>query len=223
MAVYKPAGISVHRGDLSTETHVVMTILRDQLGRYVWPLHRLDRPTAGVLLFALSSEAASVANHLIRERLFHKSYLALARGWMEDEGEVDHPLSEVRGELKKAALTRYQTLARIELPIGLGEFDQVRYSLVRVFPFTGRYHQIRKHLRHLSHPLVGDTVHGDGRHNRLFRENFGWHRLGLLAESLRFVHPLEGREVEITAEPDLEWRALLTNLGLDYDALVCKR
>lgn len=214
VAIYKPADMSVHRGDLSGERDVAMTLLRNQLGQHVWPLHRLDRPTAGVLLFATSSENAEALNAQFRERQVHKTYLALVRGWTQEASVIDYALAAEKGATAKQAISHYRRLAKIELPIPMGKFPTSRYALVRVTPETGRYHQIRKHFHHISHHLIGDTVHGDGKHNRLFRQHFHWHRLCLLAESLQFTQPRTGKLVALQTRGDGEWQGLLNQLGV---------
>lgn len=211
-AIYKPAALSVHAGDLSGDRRVAMRLLRNQLGRRVYPLHRLDRPTAGVLLFALDPESAHLGSTLFSQRQIHKSYLAVVRGYCPSSGLIDHALAATPDAPAKAARTAYQRLAALELPFLVGRYASARYSLVRAFPETGRYHQIRKHFHHISHHLIGDTVHGDGRHNRLFRERFDWQRLCLLAESLAFVHPVTGVEVKIATQGDAHWRSWLMSL-----------
>lgn len=216
-AVYKPAELSVHAGDLHRDHRLAMRLVRNQLGRRVFPVHRLDRPTAGVLIFALDSESAARLAQLFRERLVAKTYLALTRGHCPTQGLIDHPLAPSREAAPRPARTRFQRLATLELPIAVGRYASARYALVRAFPETGRYHQIRKHFHHISHHLIGDTVYGDGRHNRLFREHFGWHRLCLLAESLSFRHPFLDAQVDISTPGDLAWRTLLAALPWHYD------
>lgn len=216
-AVYKPAELSVHAGDLHRDHKVAMRLLRNQLGRRVYPVHRLDRPTAGVLIFALSSESAGRLSALFRERQVEKTYLAIARGHCPLTGLIDHDLAPSREAAPRPARTQFQRLATVELPIAVGPYPCARYSLVRVCPEAGRYHQIRKHFHHISHHLVGDTVYGDGRHNRLFRAHFGWHRLCLLAESLSFQHPYSQATVNITTPGDAAWCALIAALPWRYD------
>ncbi len=217
VAVYKPAELSVHAGDLHRDRRLAMRLVRNQLGRRVYPVHRLDRPTAGVLIFALDPDSAARLALLFRERQVTKSYLALTRGFCPSAGVIDHPLAPAREKAPRPALTRFHRLATLELPIPVGRYPCARYALVRAYPETGRYHQIRKHFHHISHHLVGDTVYGDGRHNRLFREHFDWHRLGLLAESLCFRHPYHDTQVQIATSGDPAWRALIASLPWRYE------
>ncbi len=185
--VLKPSGISVHRG-WDRERVVVMTLLRDLLGRYVYPVHRLDRSTSGALLFALSSAAARALQQQFESQRIHKTYIALTRGITEEHGTIDHSLAKEKDAPRRAATTDYRRLGRFE-----------RYSLIEAKPRTGRLHQIRRHFKHISHPLIGDVRYGKGEHNRIFRERFGLHRLALHAITLRFFHPRTGLEMHIHA------------------------
>jgi tRNA pseudouridine65 synthase len=202
VAVDKPAGLLVHRTRLSDEQDALLQRLRRRLGRRVYAVHRLDRPTSGVLLFALTRAAA---RHLSREfeaRRAVKRYLAVVRGWPDAEGRIDYPLADEEASapalrLPRAAVTDYQRLETVELPVAVGRYPTSRYALVRVTPHTGRRHQIRRHLAHIRHPLIGDTTHGEGRHNRLFRASYGLHRLLLHAHELEIGHPGGGTLTQI--------------------------
>ncbi|MCW9087979.1 MAG: pseudouridine synthase [Gammaproteobacteria bacterium] len=200
IAVDKPAGLQVHRSWISEESEqFLLQRLRDQIGQRVYTIHRLDRPTSGVILFGLSSEAARAMCGLFENRRVKKSYLAVARGYCDAVGHIDYPLREEPDKPLQQAITDYRTLATAELPIPVGRYSTARYSLVEIKPLTGRSRQIRKHFHHIFHPLIGDTSHGEGRHNRLYRERFGVHRLLLHAWKLAFRHPLSGEEMEIIA------------------------
>lgn len=200
IAVDKPAGLQVHRSWISEETEVfLLQRLRDQIGQRVYTIHRLDRPTSGVILFALSSEAARKMCEVFEQREVEKGYLAIVRGYADDEGHIDYPLREEPHKPAQQAVTDYRTLARVELPIPVGRYNTARYSLVEVMPLTGRSRQIRKHFHHIYHPLIGDTSHGEGRHNRLFREHFQVERLLLHAHRLALRHPGSGEAMTIQA------------------------
>lgn len=216
VAVHKPAGMPVHRTGLSPVREVVLQRLRDQLHRRVYPVHRLDHATSGVLLLALSAEAARRFGELVGDGAVSKLYWAVVRGFTATAGEIDHPLVDLDSGVRRPALTRYRSLARVELPLPVGRYATARYSLVETQPVTGRQHQIRRHLKHISHPVIGDTTYGKGEHNRVFRELAGLQRLWLLARRLRFVHPFEGTPVDVEAEPEEEWRALLGRFGWDW-------
>ena len=198
-AVDKPCGVLVHKSSRGTDQVFVMQQLRDQLGQRVWPLHRLDRATSGVLLFALDAETASLAGRMIMARLLKKRYLAVVRGHVDAEGVIDHPLATDAQRPSRPATTRYRRLATMELPIPIGRYPVARYSLVEVCPLTGRTHQIRRHFKHLFHPLVGDTTYGEGRHNRLFRQHFACHRLLLHAVQVELDHPHLARPLDLRA------------------------
>lgn len=224
IAVNKPAGMLVHRSWLDKyETQFVMQTLRDQIGQHVFPLHRLDRPTSGVLIFALSSEVASQVMPMFADHKMQKTYHAVVRGWIEDAAVLDYPLKEEQDKIAdkfatkepeaKAAITAYRPLAKVEVPFSTGRFPTSRYCLMEMQPETGRKHQLRRHMHHLSHPIIGDTTHGDGKHNRLFREHYDAKRLLLHASELSFVHPFSGDNITIKAGFDETWQRLFDEFG----------
>ncbi|MCG7498382.1 tRNA pseudouridine(65) synthase TruC [Vibrio sp. Of7-15] len=224
IAVNKPAGMLVHRSWLDKhETQFVMQTLRDQIGQHVFPLHRLDRPTSGVLFFALSSEIASQVMPLFASREMKKTYHAVVRGWITEGATLDYALKEELDKIAdknatkepeaKEAITEYRPLAQIEVPYSTGRFPTSRYCLMEMKPHTGRKHQLRRHMHHLSHPIIGDTSHGDGRHNRLFREHYDCHRLMLHASELAFTHPITNENVIIKAGFDAVWLKLIEEFG----------
>jgi tRNA pseudouridine65 synthase len=220
IAVDKPAGLQVHRSWISEEREAfLLQRLRDQIGQRVYTIHRLDRPTSGVILFALSSEAARAMCGVFENREVEKGYLAIVRGYTDDEGRIDYPLQEEPHKPAQQAVTDYRTLARVELPIPVGRYNTARYSLVEVMPLTGRSRQIRKHFHHIFHPLIGDTSHGEGRHNRLFREHFQVERLLLHAHRLAFRHPLSGEAITIQAPLPEEFARLFGEFGWSSLAL----
>jgi len=202
VAVDKPAGMVVHRTRIAEGAEPLLQMLRDQIGRRVYPVHRLDRPTSGVILFALSPESARGVCAGFESRVVDKRYWAVVRGYTDEEGIIDYPLAEEKGKPRQEALTRYSRLATVELPLPVGPHPTARYSLVEARPETGRMHQIRKHLRHIAHPIIGDTTYCEGRQNRLFRHHLDLHRLMLFARELRFEHPYSGEEVRIRAGLD---------------------
>lgn len=222
VAVNKPAGMLVHRSWLDKhETQFVMQTLRDQIGQHVFPLHRLDRPTSGVLIFALSSEIASVMMPMFANHDMQKTYHAIVRGWILEEATLDYALKEELDKIAdkfaqqdkpaQEAITHYRPLAHVEVPFSTGRFPTSRYCLMEMQPKTGRKHQLRRHMHHLSHPIIGDTTHGDGKHNRLFRDEYSAHRLLLHATKLNFFHPFLERDIEITASFDEVWRDLFSS------------
>lgn len=224
VAVNKPAGMLVHRSWLDkNETQFVMQTLRDQIGQHVFPLHRLDRPTSGVLVFALSSEVASEMMPMFAQHEMKKTYHAIVRGWIEVGDILDYPLKEELDKIAdkyaskeqeaKEAITEYQPLHYVEVPHSTGRFPTTRYCLVEMNPKTGRKHQLRRHMAHLRHPIVGDTSHGDGKHNRLFREHYDSYRLLLHASRLEFVHPYTGKQLVLEAAIDEVWQRILSEFN----------
>jgi len=221
VAINKPAGLLVHRSDIDRhETRFAIQILRDQIGQHVFPVHRLDKPTAGVLLFALDRETARRTSELFAARKTVKTYHAIVRGFTEPAGHIDYALKEQAdgrsgsmANLDKpaqTAVTDYRRLATIELPHAVGRYATARYSLLLIRPQTGRKHQIRRHLKHIFHPIVGDTSHGDGKHNSFFREQFNCHRLLLAATALELNHPHSGEALSISAPLDEGFATLLS-------------
>ncbi len=212
IAIHKPANILVHRSWLaSRDRRFVLQELRDQIGQRVYPVHRLDRATSGVLIFALTPAAGQRLSARFEAGEVAKDYLAVVRGWADTAGVIDHPVRDRdQGGAPREAVSRYRRLARIELPFAVDRYPSSRYSLVAVQPQTGRRHQIRQHFKHLSHPLLGDTTYGNGRHNRFFREHFAIHRLLLLARQLAFEHPDSGERIVIGAAPEPDWSRLLS-------------
>lgn len=218
IAVDKPSGLQVHRSWISEEDErFLMQTLRDQIGQRVYIIHRLDRPTSGVILLALSSKAARDMCAVFERREVEKTYLAITRGYCDSEGHIDYPLREEPDKPLQDAVTDYRTLATVELPIPVGRYNTARYSLVEVTPLTGRSRQIRKHFHHIFHPLIGDTSHGEGRHNRLFRERFDVHRLLLHAWKLTFRHPYNGEQMTITAPLPEEFERVMGEFGWVLD------
>jgi len=213
VAINKPSGLLVHKSPIDKhETVFALQLVRDQIGQYVYPVHRLDKPTSGVLLFALDGETAKVMSALFRANEVHKTYLAVVRGYTEEKGSIDYPLKQMldtraqkeQGITKEAqeAQTDFKCLATVELPYAVSRYPAARYSLITLFPKTGRKHQLRRHMKHIFHPIVGDTKHGRGEHNQLFREKFDCHRLLLHADSMTFKHPVSGEKLVIEAGMD---------------------
>ncbi len=214
VAIHKPSGLLVHRSPISQDRVFVLQTLRDQLGQRVYPVHRLDRATSGVLLFGLDSVSARAMAAQFESHKVSKSYRGLARGWVDKNGLIDHALQDEEGTRGlQPAQTRYRRLQQVELPHAVDRYPSARYSLVEIEPLTGRRQQIRKHFKHISHHLIGDTTHGNGRHNRFFRDHFGIHRLMLTAQRLDFDHPVSGERLELEALPEPEWLRLFSAFG----------
>jgi tRNA pseudouridine65 synthase len=194
-------------------------VLRDQLGRRVYPVHRLDKGTSGALAFALDRDTATVLAEQFASQRVRKTYLAIVRGWPPAQGLIDHPLDAVQDGYAPAAVTEpkrcrttYCTVATVELAVRVDRYPTSRYALVELQPDTGRRHQLRRHLAHVSHPIIGDSTYGKGRHNRLFAERFGVKRLLLACTGLEFRHPATGHVVAVRAEPGAEFAALQRQL-----------
>ncbi len=220
-AVHKPPGIHVHRTELSPrETTCVMFLLRDQLGRQVYPLHRLDRPTSGLLLFAFSSETAACVRAAFAQHQVHKEYIAVTRGWVDETVAVDYPLKpnikgypRKRNPEPKPATTRFYCLDRTELDYPSNGFPTSRYSLVKAVPQTGRLHQIRRHAKHINHQLIGDSRYGDGHHNRFFRDHFQCQRMLLASVAMEIPHPIEQTPIRLTCPLAQDMANMINTLG----------
>ena len=239
VAVHKPAGLLVHRSPIaSRDERFALQLVRDRLGRHVYPVHRLDRGTSGVLLMALGPEAARAAVARFEAGEVRKHYLAFVRGWPAGEGLIDHPLRRIeedrprtdRGVSEEAqpARTQFRRLDRFEWPVQALESPlpaglvspghaSLRYALLALQPHTGRQHQLRRHLKHIAHPIVGDATYGKGVHNRWWAGRLGLQRLWLHAQALELPHPLSGAalrlESPLAAEFNRDWQGLLELLG----------
>ena len=230
VAINKPSGLLVHRSEIDKrETLFALQITRDQIGQRVYPIHRLDRPTSGVLLFALNSEVAKRLSEQLIDKTIHKKYLAVLRGYCKQTGKIDHPLKEILDKFAdkdaqqdkpaQDAVSYVTPVDTSEMPFPSGRYPQSRYSLVELSPETGRKHQLRRHMAHIRHPIIGDTNHGDGKQNAAAKEHLGLDRLALHAYSLEFTHPVTGQELRITAPLDEALTELLTKLNLLSPAL----
>jgi tRNA pseudouridine65 synthase len=216
VAINKPHGLLVHRSKYADEAkEFAVQELRNQIGCYVYPVHRLDRKTAGVLVFALNTEMNAAMNLLFAENRVSKKYLAVVRGHTDDSGIIDYPLVNDAGK-NQEAVTYYRTLQRSEIPVPFGKFQTSRYSLVEVEPHTGRMHQIRKHFAHIFHPIIGDRPHGCNKQNRLFKERWGFDTMLLHATEVTFLHPETNIPVLLQAglHPEFRKGLELTQLSI---------
>ena len=229
MAIHKPTGLLVHRTVLDKhESRFAVQLLRDQVGRQVWPTHRLDRGTSGVLLFALDKETAARVGKQFEAGTVSKRYLAIVRGYPPECGTIDHALSREIDEAERgtpslsavpqAARTHFRRLGTVELPIPVDRYPASRYSLVELQPLTGRRHQLRRHLKHLSHPIIGDATYGKGNHNRAFASRFSSHRLLLASVELGITHPQTGQPLRLRAPPADDFVSVCRQLG--WEALL---
>lgn len=223
--VYKPAGVLVHRSPLAAHaTRILMTELRDQLGQWVYPVHRLDRPTEGVMVFALSATHASTLCDAFMTHRVEKRYLAVVRGHTPAVSRIERPLREEDGKRPKAqcpampALTDIRCLATTSLNVAIDRYPTSRYALIEALPLTGRRHQIRRHLSGIGHPIIGDAKHGKGVHNRYFKHTFfaNWEgdtRLLLASTRLAFPHPITGEKLTVSAPLSSDFSALIDYFG----------
>lgn len=215
IAINKPHGLFVHRTKLDVNADAfVIQILRDQIGQKVYPCHRLDRKTSGVLLLAKSTSMQSVVNELFSNRQMDKTYLAIVRGYTEDIGTIDYPLMSEKGKSQEA-ITHYKTLAHGEIAVSSGRFPTSRYSLVSVKPETGRMHQIRRHLSHIFHPIIADRPHGCNKQNRFFLQHFAMNTMMLHASELSFKHPKTQKNTTIYANWSSEFDRMISALKLE--------
>ncbi|HQC97128.1 MAG TPA: pseudouridine synthase [Aquabacterium sp.] len=223
VAVDKPAGLLVHRTSLDAQAQTdLLTQLQGQLAAPLWPVHRLDKGTSGVLLLARDVDTARSLGTLFAAgatdgpaaRPLHKQYLALVRGWPAETGEIDTPLARdpelpSTGQPQLPAATRWQVRQRLRLPVATHpQHPDTRLALVDVQPLTGRRHQIRRHFKALAHPLIGDATHGKGPLNRAVAAHLGINRLWLHAQALQLDHPVTGAPLALRAEPGPEWARL---------------
>ena len=223
VAIEKPPGFHVHQPEYPrrrvARELTCLPNLRDQINEYLYPVHRIDVGTEGVLVFALNKSTAAFLSQQFQLGAVKKTYFALARGWTDDEGTIEIPLELDSTNVPVRSITRYRTRARVELPYKIGKRHATsRYSLVEAFPETGRYHQVRRHLARLAHPLVGDAMHGDSHHNRYFREQLGLGGLWLKAKAIEFKHPVTGESVYIESAWSARWKKLFATLELDEPA-----
>lgn len=224
VVIHKPAGLLVHRSNLDRhETRFAVQLLRDQIGRHVHPGHRLDKGTSGLLLFALDGATARALGQQFESGAVEKTYRAIVRGWPAETGCIDHPLSRQfddhgrpRTDAATASLparTEFRRLGIAEIDANVDRYPTARYALVELRPLTGRQHQLRRHMKHIAHPIVGDATHGKGRHNRFFQEHFDSHRLLLACTELRLQHPVNGTPLLLQAPPAVDFSAVAAALG----------
>lgn len=213
VAINKPHGLLVHRSFIAADaTEFAVQMLRDQLGQRVFPAHRLDRKTGGVLLFSLNNEVNALMHSKFENREVQKTYLAIVRGFLSENGQIDYPLTNENG-LTQEAVTNFERLATAEIPVAFGKHPTSRYSLVKLQPETGRHHQLRKHMAHIFHPIIGDRPHGCNKQNRLWLEKWEMNTMLLHASALTFEHPVTGQEVQVVADLQGEFLRVKQILG----------
>lgn len=221
VAINKPHGLLVHRSPIASDaSEFAVQLLRDQLGQRVYPVHRLDRKTSGVLLFALNEVMNAAMQQQFMAGQVHKTYLALVRGYTPDEQTIDYPLRRDEGRhagTMQEAVTHLKTLQRTEIPLPHGKHQTSRYSLVELTPETGRMHQLRKHMAHILHPIIGDRPHGCNKQNKLFLAYFGMNTMLLHARQIAFAHPVSGEAIVIEAPWQAEFDRMMGALFTPID------
>jgi tRNA pseudouridine65 synthase len=209
IAINKPHDLLVHRSSIAADVEeFALQLLRDQVGLKVNPVHRIDRKTGGVLLFAFDKQTEIAMQQQFSDNLVHKKYLAIVRGHTPDNEEIDYPLRKENGTLQEA-FTAYTTLRHAELAVAFGKHDTSRYSLIEAKPTTGRMHQIRKHLSHIFHPIIGDRTHGCNKQNKLFKEKWEMTTMLLHASHLSFNHPVTAERISINAPVQAEFERVM--------------
>ncbi|MCX2574479.1 pseudouridine synthase [Pedobacter sandarakinus] len=215
VAINKPHGLLVHQSSIARDaTEFALQMLRDQINMHVSPVHRLDRKTGGILLFALNKDAEVQMHQQFMNNQTTKTYLAVVRGFTPDEMEIDYPLAKENGTIQEA-FTRFKTLQKTEISVPFGKHDTSRYSLVEATPKTGRMHQLRRHFSHILHPIIGDRTHGCNKQNKLFLEKWDMTTMLLHASQLSFTHPITSKFITINAKVHPEFQRTLNFININ--------
>lgn len=216
IAINKPHGLLVHRTKIAAEAdEFALQLLRDQIGKKVYPVHRIDRKTSGVLLFALNEKTDRHLKMQFSEGKIKKTYKAIVRGFTEKSGTIDYPLRKENGQLQDA-ISHYKLIEHLEIPVPFGKHQTSRYSFIELTPETGRMHQLRKHMAHINHPIIGDRPHGCNKQNKLFKEKWGIDKMMLHAEEILINHPNSKTKVNIKANLSTDFNRVLTILKSSY-------
>jgi tRNA pseudouridine65 synthase len=221
IAINKPHGLLVHRSRIASDAkEFALQMLRDQIGASVYPCHRIDRKTGGILLFALDKETEIAMQMKFQSGQMSKKYLAIVRGYTPLEMTIDYPLAKENGTIHDA-VTHFKTVKSVELPIPIGKHDSSRYSLVLANPITGRMHQLRKHFAHIFHPIIGDRPHGCNKQNRYFKNELAMDTMLLHALQLEFTHPHTEQPIVIKAKAQAEFIRMMEwmNFTAEYNFL----
>ncbi len=209
IAINKPHGLLVHRSKIANDaTEFALQMLRDQIGRQVSPVHRLDRKTSGVLLFAFEKEVEIAMHKQFQEGQVEKKYLAILRGYAPDQMDIDYPLAKENGNMQEA-FTSFVSLQRAEIAVPFGKHQTSRYTLVEACPRTGRMHQLRRHFAHIFYPIIGDRKHGCNKQNKFFKEQFEMTTMLLHASEIAFKHPVNGIQVKLNAMLQAEFKKVM--------------
>lgn len=224
VAIHKPAGLLVHRSPIDKhETQFAVQLTEEIIGQKVFPIHRLDKATSGLLLFALDPMTAKDLCNQFMNHTVQKTYQAICRGWTDESGHIEHALKYKRDKIAEkmkreqlepqSAETDYKALSTTVIDHTIGRYEQQRYSLLELKPRTGRKHQLRRHMNHIVHPIIGDTKYGDRHHNHFFHEWLGQHRLYLAATNLKLLHPHSLEEIQINAPLETSFQLAVNALG----------
>jgi tRNA pseudouridine65 synthase len=216
IAINKPHGLLVHRSSIANDAkEFALQMLRDQINRRVSPVHRLDRKTGGLLLFAFEKDVEIAMHKQFQEGQVNKKYQAILRGYAPDQMAIDYPLTNDNGVVQES-FTSFVTLARAELDVAFGKHPSSRYSLVEANPTTGRMHQLRKHFAHIFYPIIGDRKHGCNKQNKFFKEQWQMTTMLLHASELEFVHPVTGQKIHLRAPLQEEFKRMMDLMGWQF-------
>lgn len=214
IAINKPHGLLVHQSSIARDaTEFALQILRDQVGKHVSPVHRLDRKTSGILLFALDKPSEIAMHRQFMNTETEKKYLAILRGFTADSMEIDYPLAKDNGTMQDA-FTAFKTLNRAEVNVAFGKHSTSRYSLVEATPKTGRMHQLRRHFSHILHPIIGDRTHGCNKQNKFFLEQWNMSTMLLHASELSFTHPITSEKIHLKAGLHDEFKRVMEFMNI---------
>jgi tRNA pseudouridine65 synthase len=222
IAINKPHGLLVHQSSIARDaTEFALQLLRDQVGKHVSPVHRLDRKTSGILLFAFNKEAEIAMHQQFMNTETAKKYVAILRGYAPETMGIDYPLAKENGTMQEA-FTSFRTLEHAEVNVPFGKFPTSRYSLVEATPKTGRMHQLRRHFSHILHPIIGDRTHGCNKQNKFFKDTWDMTTMLLHASELEFVHPISGKAIHLSANIHSEFKRCLEFLNFSSAYNFCK-
>lgn len=215
IAINKPHGLLVHQSSIARDaTEFALQLLRDQVGKHVSPVHRLDRKTSGILLFAFDKVSEVAMHQQFMNAETDKKYWAILRGFTPDAMDIDYPLAKENGTMQDA-FTSFITLQRAEVAVAFGKHPTSRYSLVQATPKTGRMHQLRRHFSHILHPIIGDRTHGCNKQNKFFKEQWDMTTMLLHASELTFVHPITKERIHLKAGLHDEFKRVMDFMKME--------
>ncbi|OWK70334.1 pseudouridine synthase [Pedobacter sp. AJM] len=214
IAINKPHGLLVHQSSIARDaTEFALQMLRDQVGRHVSPVHRLDRKTSGILLFAFDKDTEIAMHQQFMNTQTIKKYLAILRGFAPGSMDIDYPLAKENGTMQDA-FTSFKTLQHAEVNVPFGKHATSRYSLVEATPKTGRMHQLRRHFSHILHPIIGDRTHGCNKQNKFFLERWNMSTMLLHASELTFTHPVTSESIHLKAALHDEFKRVMDFMNI---------